>query len=74
MVAGTTTTATANLRMLSPAAGGLNLAHIGGKPVLLASKAQPAAIQGAPGQVINASYMPNHYNCIGSPSTVADLL
>jgi len=52
VVAGTTTTATANLRMLGPAAGGLNLAHIGGKPVLLASKAQSTPIQGTAGQVI----------------------
>jgi len=52
VVAGTTTTATANLRMLGPAAGGLNLAHIGGKPVLLASKAQSTPIQGTTGQVI----------------------
>jgi hypothetical protein len=52
MVAATTTTATANLRMLGPAAGGLNLAHIGGKPVLLASKAQSTPIQGTAGQVI----------------------
>lgn len=51
VVAGTTTTATANLRMLGPAAGGLNLAHIGGKPVLLASKAQSTPIQGTAGQV-----------------------
>lgn len=52
VVAGTTTTATANLRMLGPATGGLNLAHIGGKPVLLASKAQSTPIQGTAGQVI----------------------
>ncbi|XP_069681281.1 nuclear factor related to kappa-B-binding protein-like isoform X2 [Periplaneta americana] len=50
LVAGTTTTATANLRMIGPTAGGLNLAHIGGKPVLLASKAQSAPIQGPAGQ------------------------
>lgn len=52
MVAGTATTATANLRMIGPTASGLNLAHIGGKPVLLASKSQSAPIQGATGQVI----------------------
>nr|CAD7400673.1 unnamed protein product [Timema cristinae] len=42
----------ANLRMLSPqgTATGINLAHIGGKPVLLASKAQPTSLQGGPGQ------------------------
>ncbi|XP_068085697.1 nuclear factor related to kappa-B-binding protein [Anabrus simplex] len=46
--AGTATTT--NLRMLTPgtAAGSLNLAHIGGKPVLLASKAQPLQGTGAP--------------------------
>jgi hypothetical protein len=59
VVAGTTTTATANLRMLGPAAGGLNLAHIGGKPVLLASKTQSTPIQGAPGQVSITSYKPS---------------
>jgi hypothetical protein len=52
MVTGAATTATANLRMIGPAAGGLNLAHIGGKPVLLASKAQSAPIQAPTGQVI----------------------
>jgi hypothetical protein len=52
VVAGAATTATANLRMIGPAAGGLNLAHIGGKPVLLASKAQSTPIQGPTGQVI----------------------
>ncbi|PNF15391.1 hypothetical protein B7P43_G01014 [Cryptotermes secundus] len=50
VVAGAATTATANLRMIGPAAGGLNLAHIGGKPVLLASKAQSTPIQGPTGQ------------------------
>nr|CAD7444362.1 unnamed protein product [Timema bartmani] len=42
----------ANLRMLSPqgTATGINLAHIGGKPVLLASKAQPTSLQGGAGQ------------------------
>ncbi|XP_071441190.1 nuclear factor related to kappa-B-binding protein isoform X2 [Hetaerina americana] len=47
IVAGTGTT---NLRMVSPGtatASGLNLAHIGGKPVILASKAQTSQIQGA---------------------------
>lgn len=66
LVAGTTTTATANLRMLGPAAGGLNLAHIGGKPVLLASKAQPTPIQGAAGQVIITRYKVNPRVDIGS--------
>jgi hypothetical protein len=74
LVAGTTTTATANLRMLGPAAGGLNLAHIGGKPVLLASKAQPAPIQGAAGQVIIACYKPSHHDDIGCPSKIKELL
>ncbi|KAG8229899.1 hypothetical protein J437_LFUL009763 [Ladona fulva] len=47
IVAGTGTT---NLRMVSPGtatASGLNLAHIGGKPLILASKAQTSQIQGA---------------------------
>ena len=52
LAGGTATTATANLRMLGPTSGGITMTQIGGKPVLVAGKAQTTPLQGGVGQVI----------------------